>query len=419
MSIGYACLAVGVQNTDLKSCMIRNASNETLIKLIAHNLNSLENITDYNIENKIKLFRISSDLIPFGSSPANKIPWQDIFAEQFQNIGRKIIKSKMRVSMHPGQYTVLNSPNSDVVAKAIDDLNYHAGVLDTLKVGPEHKIVLHIGGIYNEKNLASKRFISHYAKLDEKVKRRLVIENDDKSYNIFDVLEIGTLLNIPVIFDNLHNEINSFDKSKIESYWIDQCNKTWHGKNGKQKIHYSQQNQLKRQGSHSKTIRINEFINFYENLKLKDIDIMLEVKDKNLSSIKCINCISPDKNIKSLETEWSKYKYSILEKSHTDYLKIRELLKNKNDYPVVEFYNILENAMQKTSEVGNSINAAQHVWGYFKNTATEKEKDEFIKKIKGYEQNKTTISSTKNFLRKMAVKYEQQYLLDSYYFITI
>jgi len=419
MSIGYACLAVGVQNTDLKSCMIRNASNETLTKLIAHNLNSLENIIDYNIKNNIKLFRISSDLIPFGSSPVNKIPWQDMFAEQFQNIGQKIINGKIRVSMHPGQYTVLNSPNADVVAKAIVDLNYHASVLDAMKVGPKHKIVLHIGGIYNDKKLAIKRFISHYDKLNEKVKRRLVIENDDKSYNIFDVLEIGTLLNIPVIFDNLHNKINYFDKSKSECYWIDQCNKTWHEKEGKQKIHYSQQNQLKKQGSHSKTIRINEFINFYDNLKFKDIDIMLEVKDKNLSSVKCINCISLDKNIKSLEAEWSKYKYSILEKSHIDYLKIRELLKNKNDYPVVEFYNILENAMLKTSEVGSSINAAQHVWGYFKNTATEKEKNEFINRINNYEQNKTTISSTKNFLKKMAVKYEQPYLMDSYYFITI
>lgn len=419
MSIGYACLAVGVQNTDLKSCMIRNASNETLAKLIAHNLNSLENIIDYNIKSNINLFRISSDLIPFGSSPANKIPWYDIFAEQFQNIGRKIIKSKMRVSMHPGQYTVLNSPNADVAARAIDDLNYHASVLDALGVGSEHKIVLHIGGVYNDKKLALKRFISNYAELDDKVKKRLVIENDDKSYNIFDVLEIGTLLSTPVIFDNLHNEINCFDKSKRESYWINQCNKTWHEKDGKQKIHYSQQNQLKKRGSHSETIKINKFINFYESLKLKDIDIMLEVKDKNLSSVKCINCTSPDKNIKSLEEEWSKYKYSILEKSHTDYLKIRELLKDKNEYPAVEFYNILENAMQKTSEIGNSINTAQHVWGYFKNTATEKEKDEFVKRINNYEQNKATIISIKIFLRKMAAKYEQQYLLHSYYFLTI
>jgi len=87
MSIGYARLAVGVQNTGLKNCMIKNANNETLTKLIAHNLNSLENIIDYNIKSNINLFRISSDLIPFGSSPVNKIPWCDIFAEQFQSIG--------------------------------------------------------------------------------------------------------------------------------------------------------------------------------------------------------------------------------------------------------------------------------------------------------------------------------------------
>ena len=417
MSIGYACLTIGVQNTDLKSCMIKNASNSKLTELIAHNLNSLENMIDYNIKNNIKLFRISSDLIPFGSNKINNIHWWEIFAGEFQNIGKKIIESNMRVSMHPGQYTVLNSPNTEVSAKAIDDLNYHARVLDSLGVGSEHKIILHIGGIYNDKNLSAERFIFNYSKLDEKVIRRLVIENDDKSFNIQDVLDIGTALSIPVIFDNLHNEINSFDKNKSEIYWIDKCKSTWHEKDGKQKIHYSQQNPLKKSGSHSETIRINEFMNFYDSLRTKDIDIMLEVKDKNLSTIKCINCISPDKRVSTLETEWSKYKYSVLEKSQSDYLEIRKLFRNKNDYPALEFYNILENAMQKPTDIGNSINAAQHVWGYFKNIATEKEKNDFIKSINNYEQNKTTIIAVKNKLKKMAVKYEQIYLLNSYYFL--
>jgi len=118
--------------------------------------------------------------------------------------------------MHPGQYTVLNSPNEEVGARTIDDLNYHTRVLDSLGVGVEHKIVLHIGGIYNDKKQAIKRFITNYHHLDDSVKGRLVLENDDKSYNVNDVLEIGTILNAPVIFDNLHNEINSCSKFKYD-----------------------------------------------------------------------------------------------------------------------------------------------------------------------------------------------------------
>ncbi|NLY37014.1 MAG: hypothetical protein GX046_07255, partial [Tissierellia bacterium] len=71
MKIGYACLTLGVEETNFKTCILKNASEENLLSIIEHNLNSLDGIIDYNIENNIKLFRISSGIIPFGSSPAN------------------------------------------------------------------------------------------------------------------------------------------------------------------------------------------------------------------------------------------------------------------------------------------------------------------------------------------------------------
>jgi UV DNA damage endonuclease len=416
MSIGYACLTIGVQNTNLKSSIAKNINEEKLLNLISFNLNSLENIIDYNIENDIKLFRISSDLIPFGSSPINNISWEKIFFSEFNKIGEKIRKSNMRVSMHPGQYTVLNSPNVEVVNRAIEDLNYHTKVLDTLGVVSEHKIVLHIGGVYNDKEQAMERFINNYSLLGNNVKERLVIENDDKSYNINEVLEIGKKLNIPVIFDNLHNEINSYDKEKSDKYWIDKCKETWKEKDGYQKIHYSQQNPLKKIGSHSNTIRINEFIKFYESLDREDVDIMLEVKDKNLSAVKCINAVSQDNKIKRLEEEWAKYKYTILENSPSNYLEIRKLLKDKSDYPFLKFYNLIEEAMEMEINLGNSLNALMHVWGYFKNKADEKEKKSFLKSLEDFKQEKISIGTAKKKLWKMAVKYNEVYLLNSYYF---
>jgi len=417
MSIGYACLTIGVLNTNLKSCVIKNVNEEKLLDLISNNLNSLENIIDYNVKNNIQLFRISSDLIPFGSSPANNIPWWNIFSEKFEQIGMKIQESGMRVSMHPGQYTVLNSPSLDVVHRAMEDLKYHTKVLDSLRVGTEHKIVLHIGGIYNDKKQAIDRFINNYNDLEESVKQRLVIENDDKSYNIKDVLEIGIKLNIPVIFDNLHNYINSSKEEKNQIDWINECKKTWRPKDGNQKIHYSEQNILKKTGSHSNSIKSNQFINFYECLGRNDIDIMLEVKDKNLSAVKCINCTSTYKDIKALELEWSKYKYKVLESSPNDYVEIRNLLKDKNNYPVMEFYKLIENAMDEEITIGNAINAALHIWGCFKKIASDKEKMSFMKIIDEYKNGKAAISKIKNSLWKMAVKYEEQYLLNSYYFM--
>ncbi|MBV1822304.1 YbgA family protein, partial [Coprococcus sp. MSK.21.13] len=79
--------------------------------------------------------------------------------------------------------------------------------------------------------------------------------------------------------------------------------------------------------------------------------------------------------------------------------------------------NLIENGLQKESNVGNSINAASHVWGYFKDIATEKEKNNFLNNIERYRQGKTSIKTVKNILWKMTVKYNREYLLNSYYFL--
>jgi len=415
MSIGYACIAVGLAGSNQRSCIAKNASEEKLNELIEHNLNALEVMIDYNIENDIKLFRISSDIIPFGSSSVNNLKWWESFASTFQRIGSKINNAGMRVSMHPGQYTVLNSLDESVVNRAILDLDYSACVLDSLGLSAKHKIILHIGGVYQNKVLAIQRFCENYNRLSESVKQRLVIENDDKSYNICDVLEIGKYMRIPVVFDNLHNTVNPYDNVHDEIYWINECKETWKEIDGRQKIHYSQQDPSKRVGSHSSTIRINEFLEFYKQIDYENIDIMLEVKDKNLSAVKCINCTST-KKIKTLELEWSRYKYKVLECSQEHYLMVRKLLINKEDYPAIAFYNMIEDALQKEINIENSVNAAQHVWGYFKNQATEAEKRTCLKNIELLKKGEISTKSIKNILWKMTVKYEEKYLLSSYYF---
>lgn len=287
MSIGYACLTIGTSSIRYKTCRLRNATSENLKEIIRHNLKALDKAIEYNIENNIRLFRISSDIIPFASKTAISINWQQIYSKELQQIGDKINHNNIRVSMHPGQYTVINSPNPDVVDKAVLDLEYHAAFLNSLKVDSKAKIILHIGGVYGDKSESIKRFIYNYDKLSHEVKKRLVIENDDKSYNINDVLNISREINVPVVYDNLHNQTNPYDIEKDDIYWIKRCQKTWKEEDGKQKIHYSQQDSVKKRGSHSATIEVNEFIEFYKKINDLNLDIMFEVKDKNISVVKC------------------------------------------------------------------------------------------------------------------------------------
>jgi UV DNA damage endonuclease len=148
-----------------------------------------------------------------------------------------------------------------------------------------------------------------------------------------------------------------------------------------------------------------------------DLDIMLEVKDKNLSAVKCGLLAFGSDTISPLEREWAKYKYSVLEHSPKAYLAVRALLKNKNEFPAKQFYAILEQAMDTPIETNNAVNAALHVWGYFKQIAAPEEKKRFFASLGKYEKGMITEASVKNQLLKLAERYNEHYLLDSYYFL--
>lgn len=413
MAIGYACLAVGVDGTRYKTCRKDNAEDENLKKIITHNLKSLDRILDYNIENGIKLMRISSDIIPFGSHTINKLNWSGLYEEELFHLGEKAKKNNIRLSMHPGQYTVLNSPKEEVVKNAIEDLKYHAKFLDSLDLGSDSKIILHIGGAYGNKKEALQRFGRNYIKLNQNIKNRLVIENDDKIFNIEEVLGLGVNLNIPVIYDNLHNFINPANANS-DAYWVKEVSKTWKNEDGRQKIHYSQQDRDKKPGSHSSTINIREFLKFYQDVYGDEIDIMLEVKDKNLSTIKCINAVEKN-NISELEKEWARYKYLILEHSPNIYKEIRELLKDKSAYPVEKFYELIDNALLQTVLPNCALNAAQHIWGYFSDDIQGTKRDKLLGQIKKISNDKNTLSIKKT-LWKLSKEYKRKYLLQSLYF---
>ena len=413
MRIGYACLTRGIPYTDIKGTVQKNATEARLRELIAHNLASLDRMLDYNRDSGIHMLRISSDIIPFGSSPVNTLQWEEEFEEKLAALGRKLKAYDIRVSMHPGQYTVLNSPRIEVVDRAILDLEYHVRFLGALGTDATNKIILHVGGVYGDKQSAMDVFSENWKKLQDSIKSRLVIENDDRSYTIEDVLELGTKNGIPVVFDNLHHQVNGNGESDLS--WIEEASKTWKQKDGVQKIHYSQQDGNKNPGAHSGTIDVAEFLKYIEENSGIDFDIMLEVKDKNLSAAKAINALDT-KNIIQLEKEWSRYKYNVLESSPRIYQEIRELLKDKPSYPVIEFYKLIDQALETAPTLGTSINALEHVWGYFKDIADDKERTWYAKTIDSASNDILSLSAAKKKLWSMVDKYDEKYLKNSYYF---
>ena len=281
MKIGYPCINLSLPCRSSRTFRLKNYSKERLIETIGGNLQCLREILEYNKQNEIFFFRITSDLIPFASHPIMKFDWQDYFEAKFKEIGHFIKNYNMRMSMHPGQYTVLNSPKRDVYDNSIKDLEYHVEVLDLMELDNTSKVQIHVGGVYGDKNNSKQRFIERYMKLPDKIKNRLIIENDDKSYSLKDCLDIHQNTGIPIVFDVYHHECLNSGESLDQAF--KKVGKTWSVEDGVPIVHYSSEHPTKGKPSHAEHINIHHFEIFLNKTKNYDFDLMLEIKDKEKS----------------------------------------------------------------------------------------------------------------------------------------
>ncbi|UCG35280.1 MAG: UV DNA damage repair endonuclease UvsE [Candidatus Omnitrophota bacterium] len=293
MKIGYPCINWSLECKGNRTFRLRSYSVKRLKETVENNLDCLFKILKYNLDHNILFFRISSDLIPFASHPVCKFKWQRFYRKEFKKIGDFIKKYKMRISMHPDQFVIINSPDKKVLARSIKELSYHAAILGAIGLDASAKIQLHVGGKYLDKEKSLKSFIERYQKLSPSIKKRLVIENDDKIYNVADCLRVHRQTRVPILFDVFHHSINpsNLNLTKI----LQKIKKTWKKKDGILMVDYSYQQQGKMKGSHATSINIKDFKKFLKLSRPFDFDIMLEIKDKEKSAVKAIKTAKSDK----------------------------------------------------------------------------------------------------------------------------
>ena len=124
MRIGYPCINLTVECKGNRTFRLKSYSEERLIRTARDNLDCLFAILRYNVENNILFFRITSDLVPFASHPICDFDWLSYFEQDFKKIGNYITAHNIRISMHPGQYTILNSPNENVLEAKLEDAEF-------------------------------------------------------------------------------------------------------------------------------------------------------------------------------------------------------------------------------------------------------------------------------------------------------
>lgn len=296
--LGFAVKIAG--RPDLKDHDSRRWQNGPHLRV---SLEYLDQIFAYLAEHRIRMYRISSDIAPYITHP--DLPQ---FHHQIEEsldgliaLGERARALDLRLSMHPAQYIVLNSPNERVATASMRDFTYHARFLDALGADLNAKIVTHTGGVYGDRVAAAERFVRRYESLPWSVQRRLVLENDEISWSVEDVLPIHERTGIPLVFDTLHHAVNNPSRiAEHEAFRL--CLATWPVEQVP-KIHFSTQRRMDREisrrvpnakarsivrvpakpGQHDDWIDGNEFITFLAGAGDARFDVMLEAKQKELA----------------------------------------------------------------------------------------------------------------------------------------
>jgi UV DNA damage endonuclease len=284
VKIGYPCLNRSIGCTPSRTFRLASYSAERLVETVRWNLGCLERILEFNRDNGLLFFRITSDLVPFASHPVCAFPWAKEFARRFAALGAFIRQHGMRISMHPDQFTLINSPDEEIFRRSVAELDYHARVLDLLGLDRSARIQIHAGGVYNDKAASIDRFCARFERLPETVRRRLVVENDDRLYRVADCLLISRRTDVPVLFDSFHHQLNSRGESTVEG--LAMAAATWKRADGLPMVDYSSQKKGERTGSHTEHIDLQHFARFVKATAGIDFDIMLEIKDKEQSALR-------------------------------------------------------------------------------------------------------------------------------------
>jgi UV DNA damage endonuclease len=264
----------------------------------------LDAILSYLAETQISMYRISSDIAPYLTHPDMPQFHSQLeeCAEQLAALGARARMLGLRLSFHPSQYILLNSPDQAIVDKSVADLAAQARMLDAMGLGLEAVVVTHVGGVYGDLVGGRERWVRSYQRLPEHVRRRLVLENDDTRFSVADIVWINERCGVPLVFDNLHHWCN--DREGIDTMAaLAACLRTW-PTGVRPKIHFSsprtEMRLLDRRNratgkiehvqappiwsGHADYINPFEFITFMRGAAgLPDFDVMLECKRKDLA----------------------------------------------------------------------------------------------------------------------------------------
>jgi UV DNA damage endonuclease len=287
MNFGYACICTELRKKNifcsrtLRLDTLKKKGMEHVYSLATQNLRDLLTILQYNVEHDIRLFRLSSDIFPFASHPEHGYSLE--FADPLlKYIGDYAKKHGIRLTAHPGQFNVLSSPKMEVIKNTYLELNHQCDIFDRMGMGVDSVMVIHGGGVYNDKKLALERLVTNIKNLPENTRNRLVLENCEMSYSVEDLLPVSELLQVPLVIDMHHDDI--LGSSQPVEFYFDRVFAVWFDRGIKPKVHVSNSCPgVLDSDTKTKRRKHSDLISFLHPALFKidfPLDVMLEAKLK-------------------------------------------------------------------------------------------------------------------------------------------
>ncbi|WNQ12120.1 UV DNA damage repair endonuclease UvsE [Paenibacillus aurantius] len=317
---GYVAMSVSVSNASPSKTMTathfakladREAAVRKLERIAAENLHNTLRLLRHNRAYDIHVFRFSSKLVPLWGHELLE-GWNplDALAGEFAELGEYVRTHGMRTSFHPDHFTVLTTPREEVLKSSIADLGRHSAMLEAMGLDERAKCNIHMGGTYGNKEAASARFVQRFPQLDEKIRSRLTLENDDKTFTAAETLAVCEELGIPMVLDIHHHQVNNGGEPasglwpRIRRTW-ERAQESISGDKSPipPKIHASSPKSDKDIRAHADFVEAGALLGFLREIA-KDtprLDVMLEAKQKDASLFRLMEELPGEPGIRRVD----------------------------------------------------------------------------------------------------------------------
>jgi UV DNA damage endonuclease len=271
-----------------------------LIELSKMNIRNTKRALMYNVAQGIELYRLSSSIVPLATHPEVKWNYKKDLKGDLEDLGEFIQAHQLRVSFHPNQFTLFTSDREQVTLNAVEDMKYHYSLLKVMGVFDQSLINIHVGGAYGDKEKAVKRFTHNIKLLPEKIKKRMTLENDDKTYTTSETLSVCTEHNIPLTFDYHHHMANCCEEPLRTL--LPKVFQSWDHFGLIPKVHISSPKSEKQFRHHADFVSLEFVLPFLEVAKEMgvDFDMMVEAKEKDRAALKLVEDIASLRGVKRI-----------------------------------------------------------------------------------------------------------------------